>query len=57
LDKFEVKTLYLGHVKKLLIGHNEGGRGCGWFCQQVAVQAIDAPPPDLKPEVVFQCNR
>ncbi|XP_070194990.1 lipoxygenase homology domain-containing protein 1-like isoform X2 [Littorina saxatilis] len=56
-DEFEVKTLQLGHVRKLMIGHNESGRGHGWFCQQVTVQALNAPPPDRKPEVVFLCNR
>ena len=56
-DRFELKSLYLGNVRKLLIGHNESGRGCGWFCQQVTVQSLDAPPPDKKPEVVFVCNR
>ena len=57
MDQFELKTLCLGDVRKLLIGHNESGRGCGWFCQQVTVQVVNGPALDKNPEVVFDCNR
>lgn len=56
-DSFEIKTLYLGNVTKIMIGHNESGRGCGWFCKQITVHAVNAPALDKRAEIIFDCNR
>lgn len=54
-DEFELKLLNLGKISKLLLGHNEYGRGHGWFCQQVTI--TDTDQRSNKTETVFACNR
>ncbi|XP_012939779.1 lipoxygenase homology domain-containing protein 1 isoform X2 [Aplysia californica] len=54
-DDFELKLLYLGNVSKLFIGHDEHGRGRGWFCEQVVLTATDEK--GAQSDVIFACNR
>ncbi|CAG5116254.1 unnamed protein product, partial [Candidula unifasciata] len=54
-DEFELKLLSLGKISKILLGHNEYGRGHGWFCQQVSI--TDTDQRGNKTETVFAVNR
>ncbi|KAJ8306150.1 hypothetical protein KUTeg_016695 [Tegillarca granosa] len=52
VDEFHVKGLELGEIHEITIGHNEKGRGQGWFCERVVVKSKLSPL--MK---VFPCNR
>ncbi|XP_048249875.1 lipoxygenase homology domain-containing protein 1-like isoform X2 [Haliotis rufescens] len=55
-DEFEIQTLDLGVISKLLIGHNEIGRGAGWHCDRVSISP-EGKSRQGAPETVFLCNR
>jgi len=38
VDKFQVDTVDLGELKKIIIGHNNAGLGADWFLQNVSVR-------------------
>jgi len=38
VDKFQVDTVDLGELKKIIIGHNNAGFGADWFLQNVSVR-------------------
>ncbi|XP_046584646.1 LOW QUALITY PROTEIN: lipoxygenase homology domain-containing protein 1-like [Haliotis rubra] len=46
-DEFEIRTLDLGVISKLLIGHNEIGRGAGWHCERVSIGSQSKRAGDL----------
>lgn len=52
VDEFVIKSLDLGKVEKVVIGHNEKGRGRGWFCERVQIKS--KLHPVMK---IFPCNR
>lgn len=52
VDEFQVKSLELGEIHGVTIGHSEKGRGQGWFCERVVVKSKLSPL--MK---VFPCNR
>uniref|UniRef100_A0A1I8JL08 PLAT domain-containing protein n=1 Tax=Macrostomum lignano TaxID=282301 RepID=A0A1I8JL08_9PLAT len=52
-DVFELEAVYLGRIKKLVIGHDGKGAGYGWFLDSVQVTA--ASKPDAP--VTFLCHR
>ncbi|XP_055956181.1 lipoxygenase homology domain-containing protein 1 [Patella vulgata] len=53
LNIFEVSTLDIGNVKRMIIGHKEIGRGCGWYCEKVIV----SPKTKGAAETIFICDR
>uniref|UniRef100_A0A1I8GSK1 PLAT domain-containing protein n=1 Tax=Macrostomum lignano TaxID=282301 RepID=A0A1I8GSK1_9PLAT len=42
-DVFELEAVYLGRIKKLVIGHDGKGAGYGWFLDSVQVTAASKP--------------
>ncbi|KAL4660900.1 lipoxygenase homology domain-containing protein 1-like [Arapaima gigas] len=52
IDNFTVEAVDLGHLKKLLIGHDNAGGSSGWFLDWVEVDA-----PSLGKKLRFPCGR
>uniref|UniRef100_F7CL93 Lipoxygenase homology PLAT domains 1 n=1 Tax=Ornithorhynchus anatinus TaxID=9258 RepID=F7CL93_ORNAN len=52
IDVFTVETVDLGELRKIRIGHDNMGKGAGWFLDWVEVDA-----PSLGKCLVFPCGR
>ncbi|XP_063067192.1 lipoxygenase homology domain-containing protein 1-like [Engraulis encrasicolus] len=53
-DEFLVEAVTLGQVRRVRIGHDGRGGGCGWFLDKVMVREEGTPESSA---VVFPCNR
>uniref|UniRef100_A0A3P9J9C9 Lipoxygenase homology domains 1b n=1 Tax=Oryzias latipes TaxID=8090 RepID=A0A3P9J9C9_ORYLA len=53
-DEFLVEAVNLGPIRRLRIGHNGKGRGCGWFLGKVTVREEGQAEAHA---VEFPCNR
>ncbi|XP_052774352.1 lipoxygenase homology domain-containing protein 1-like isoform X2 [Mya arenaria] len=54
LDSFEVEAVSLGHLKRIIIGHDGTGPGNGWFLDKVIIRE---PPFRTNQENVFHCGK
>lgn len=52
-DTFELKTLSVGKIISLTVGHDMIGRGNGWYCDKVVI--IDNQTTDKA--MIFPCHR
>ncbi|XP_023678721.2 lipoxygenase homology domain-containing protein 1 isoform X1 [Paramormyrops kingsleyae] len=53
-DEFLIEAVFLGQVRRVLIGHDGRGGGCGWFLDKVLARE-EGQPETLAVE--FPCNR
>ena len=49
---FELKTLDIGKVLSITVGHGRVGRGRGWYCAGLQLRI-----GDNKTELLFPCDR
>lgn len=54
LDSFEVEAVSLGHLKRIIIGHDGTGPGNGWYLDKVVIRE---PPFRTNHESVFHCGK
>ncbi|XP_062273857.1 lipoxygenase homology domain-containing protein 1 [Scomber scombrus] len=54
LDEFMVEAVAIGQVRRVRIGHNGKGGGCGWFLDKVIVREEGQAEAN---SVEFPCNR
>ncbi|KAJ0019698.1 hypothetical protein NQD34_007267 [Periophthalmus magnuspinnatus] len=54
LDEFIIEAVSVGRVRRIRIGHNGKGRGCGWFLDKVIVREEGEAEAHA---VEFPCNR
>ncbi|KAH3831729.1 hypothetical protein DPMN_104999, partial [Dreissena polymorpha] len=54
IDSFEVEAVSLGHLKRIIIGHDGTGPGAGWFLDKVVIRE---PPFRTNQECVFHCGK
>lgn len=54
LDEFIVEAVAIGQVRRVRIGHNGKGGGCGWFLDKVIVREEGQAEAHA---VEFPCNR
>uniref|UniRef100_A0A8C6URX6 Lipoxygenase homology domains 1b n=1 Tax=Neogobius melanostomus TaxID=47308 RepID=A0A8C6URX6_9GOBI len=54
LDEFIIEAVSLGRVRRVRIGHNGKGGGCGWFLDKVIVREEGQAEANA---VEFPCNR
>ncbi|ESO92330.1 hypothetical protein LOTGIDRAFT_162634 [Lottia gigantea] len=52
-NEFEVRSLDIGCIKKIKIGHKEFGRGCGWYCDRVIISSQSKHSQ----QYIFLCDR
>ncbi|XP_076139289.1 lipoxygenase homology domain-containing protein 1-like [Alosa pseudoharengus] len=53
-DEFMVEAVSLGQIRRIRIGHDGRGGGCGWFVDKVLVREEGQPESSA---VEFPCNR
>lgn len=53
-DEFLIESVSLGQVRRVRVGHDGRGGGCGWFLDKVMVRE-DGQPESLATE--FPCFR
>lgn len=53
-DEFLIEAVFLGQVRRVLIGHDGRGGGCGWFLDKVLAREEGQPETMA---VEFPCNR
>ncbi|XP_026526062.1 lipoxygenase homology domain-containing protein 1 [Notechis scutatus] len=51
-DTFSLEAVHLGHLYKIVIGHNGLGSGNGWFLEKIVVQ-----DPITNSDYIFLCYR
>ncbi|XP_062836432.1 oxygen-regulated protein 1 isoform X2 [Anolis carolinensis] len=51
-DIFSLEAVHLGHLRKIVIGHNGIGSGNGWFLEKIVVK-----DPITKLDYHFMCHR
>lgn len=54
LDEFIIEAVAIGHIRRVRIGHNGKGGGCGWFLDKVIVREDGQAESHA---VEFTCNR
>ncbi|KAL4236123.1 retinal rod cell development [Mactra antiquata] len=54
LDSFEVEAVSLGHLKRIIIGHDGTGHGSGWYLDKVIIRE---PPFRTNQEFIFYCGK
>lgn len=54
LDEFIVEAVAIGRVRRVRIGHDGKGGGCGWFLDKVIVREEGQAEAHA---VEFPCNR
>lgn len=54
MDEFLVEAVSIGQIRRLRIGHNGKGGGCGWFLDKVVVREEGQAEAQA---VEFPCNR
>ena len=52
VDKFLVEAVSLGKLKRVIIGHDGSGPGCGWFLESISIRESTR-----QHEQIFLCNR
>lgn len=53
-DEFIVEAVSIGRVRRVRIGHDGRGGGCGWFLDKVLVREEGKTESEA---VIFPCNR
>jgi len=51
-DKFELKSVDIGKVLNITVGHSSVGRGKGWFCTGLQLLVGDS-----QNQLLFPCDR
>jgi len=51
VDVFPITSIDLGNIQKVIIGHDNVGRGQGWFCEEVVIKVAEVE------DTIFTCNR
>lgn len=54
MDEFIIEAVALGQVRRVRIGHDGKGGGCGWFLDKVIVREEGQAEANA---VEFPCNR
>lgn len=54
LDEFIIEAVNIGRVRRVRIGHNGKGGGCGWFLDKVVVREEGQAESQA---IEFPCNR
>uniref|UniRef100_H2LK33 Lipoxygenase homology PLAT domains 1 n=1 Tax=Oryzias latipes TaxID=8090 RepID=H2LK33_ORYLA len=53
-DEFLIESVWLGQVRRVRVGHDGRGGGCGWFLDKVMVREEGQPESAA---IEFPCNR
>lgn len=53
-DEFVIEAVSLGTLKRMRIGHDGRGGGCGWFLDKVLIREEGQPEST---SMEFPCNR
>ncbi|XP_063155355.1 oxygen-regulated protein 1 [Candoia aspera] len=51
-DTFSLEAVHLGHLYKIVVGHNGLGSGNGWFLEKIVIQ-----DPITNSDYIFICHR
>lgn len=53
-DEFLIESVFLGQVRRVRVGHDGRGGGCGWFLDKVLVREEGQPESAA---IEFPCSR